>query len=128
MLRFATLGLLAASLISALVRLLLASSHLLADLLVQKQPSPRSIPDAPYSVDAATLENAITCPFGIKGKKGGVVLLVHGTGSTGSESWKSGPYVQVLPTVGKGYDVCWVSFACSALAVRASLVRSDRAN
>lgn len=43
------------------------------------------------------------------------MLLVHGTGSTGKESWGSGPYVQVLPTVGKGYDVCWVSGLDSAL-------------
>lgn len=73
------------------------------------QPRRSTPQDAPYPISSATAQSAITCPNGIKGAKGGIVLLVHGTGSTGSESWKEGPYVRTLPTVGKGYDVCWVS-------------------
>lgn len=32
-----------------------------------------------FSQPCATYANAITCPFGIQGKAGGIVLLVHGT-------------------------------------------------
>ncbi|KAM0748055.1 alpha/beta-hydrolase [Meredithblackwellia eburnea MCA 4105] len=68
----------------------------------------RRTSDAPFSVSTSTMQSAITCPNGIQKKAGGVVLLVHGTGSTGSESWSGGPYDVVLPTAGKGYDICWV--------------------
>ncbi|GAA6022950.1 hypothetical protein JCM11491_005480 [Sporobolomyces phaffii] len=61
-----------------------------------------------FSQPCATYTSAVTCPNGIQGKAGGIVLLVHGTGSTGSESWGSGPYVLELPTAGPGYDVCYV--------------------
>ncbi|KAL8281257.1 hypothetical protein RQP46_006291 [Phenoliferia psychrophenolica] len=67
------------------------------------------IPDAPYSVAAHLMEATIECPAGIAGKKGGIVLLVHGTGSTGPQSWAAGPYVNLLPDMGAGYDVCYVS-------------------
>lgn len=65
-------------------------------------------PDAPWSINTTAVESAITCPHGIDKKPGGIVLLVHGTGSLGWESWQTGPYVVVLPKAGKGYDVCWV--------------------
>ncbi|KAK4706145.1 hypothetical protein P7C70_g46, partial [Phenoliferia sp. Uapishka_3] len=68
-----------------------------------------AIKDAPFSVSNKTMEAAITCPFGIHGKKGGIVLLVHGTGSTGPQSWDSGPYTRLLPAMGKGYDVCYIT-------------------
>ncbi|GAA5910103.1 esterase/lipase family protein [Sporobolomyces salmoneus] len=61
-----------------------------------------------FSQPCSTYTSAVTCPNGIQGKAGGIVLLVHGTGSTGSESWSQGPYVLELPTAGPGYDVCWV--------------------
>lgn len=32
-----------------------------------------------------------------------------GTGSTGPQSWSVGPYNDYLPTMGAGYDICWVS-------------------
>ncbi|KAL8281281.1 hypothetical protein RQP46_006315 [Phenoliferia psychrophenolica] len=67
------------------------------------------IPDAPYSVAAHIMEAVIECPFGIVGKKGGIVFLVHGTGSSGPQSWGSGPYVNLLPDMGAGYDVCYTS-------------------
>ncbi|GAA5846710.1 hypothetical protein JCM3766R1_002888 [Sporobolomyces carnicolor] len=61
-----------------------------------------------FSQPCTTYTSAVTCPNGIKGKAGGIVLLVHGTGSTGAESWAQGPYVLKLPTAGPGYDVCYV--------------------
>jgi len=36
-----------------------------------------------FSLPCQTYANSLTCPSGIKGKKGGVVLLVHGTGASG---------------------------------------------
>lgn len=50
--------------------------------------------DAPYTVSAATLAAALTCPNGNPTKSSPPVLLVHGTGSTGAESWGDG-YVPV---------------------------------
>ena len=38
-----------------------------------------------------------------------MVLLVPGTGLTGEDSFPEGPFVQLLPTAGPGFDVCWVS-------------------
>ena len=49
------------------------------------QPSARAIKDAPFSVPLATIKAAITCPNGIKKKAGGIVFLVHGTGSAGAD-------------------------------------------
>ncbi|KAK4048801.1 hypothetical protein OIV83_004567 [Microbotryomycetes sp. JL201] len=57
----------------------------------------------------------LTCPNGIQGKAGGIVFLIHGTASNGQESWAKGPYVQVLPNKGKGYDVCWIDLPARAL-------------
>ncbi|EPQ29751.1 uncharacterized protein PFL1_02970 [Pseudozyma flocculosa PF-1] len=65
--------------------------------------------DAPFSVSAATVQGAIECPFGIQRKPGGIVYLIHGTGSTGKESWGSGPWVSLLPNLGPGFDVCYVT-------------------
>lgn len=84
--------------------------------------------DPPYSVSTAQLAASLTCPRGVEGKAGGVVLLVHGTGesehrrgwtcgpwvsrshhvsvyylgSTGPETWEKGPYNTILPTYGAG--------------------------
>ncbi|GAA5826652.1 hypothetical protein JCM11251_002837 [Rhodosporidiobolus azoricus] len=60
-----------------------------------------------YSKSCSTYSSAITCPNGIHGKKNGVVFLVHGTGSTGPETWANGPYAKLLPN--EGFDVCWVT-------------------
>ncbi|GAA5848957.1 hypothetical protein JCM9279_004676 [Rhodotorula babjevae] len=62
-----------------------------------------------FSLPCATYANSLTCPSGLNGKKGGVVLLVHGTGSTGEETWANGPYIKLLPSAGPGFDVCWVT-------------------
>ncbi|KAL8276685.1 hypothetical protein RQP46_010953 [Phenoliferia psychrophenolica] len=69
----------------------------------------KKIKDAPYSVSPHIIEAAIECPNGIHGKKGGIVYMIHGTGSTGPQAWQPGPYVQLLPDIGQGYDVCYVS-------------------
>ncbi|KDQ18211.1 hypothetical protein BOTBODRAFT_185568 [Botryobasidium botryosum FD-172 SS1] len=70
--------------------------------------APLQEPDAPFSVSASAVEAAITCPNGVGKSRGGAVLLVHGTGSTGSESWQNGPYDVYLPKMQPGFDICWV--------------------
>ena len=50
--------------------------------------------DAPYTVNAATLAAALTCPNGNPTKSSPPVLLVHGTTSTGEQTWGDG-YVPV---------------------------------
>jgi triacylglycerol lipase len=60
--------------------------------------------DPAYDVPTASLEAAIACPAGLA--HGRPVLLVHGTGSTGEESW-SHSYAKVLPAL--GFDPCWVT-------------------
>lgn len=73
---------------------------------------PRSVPDfvfpgdAPFSVDAATLAAALTCPNGNPTASAPPVLLVHGTTSTGAETWGAG-YVPALAA--NGYTACYVT-------------------
>ncbi|PWN98861.1 alpha/beta-hydrolase [Tilletiopsis washingtonensis] len=86
-----------------------AALALAASAVAAPTSPPLPTTDAPFSVSAAKLEAAITCPNGIKGAAGGVVLLVPGTGLTGEDSFPEGPFVQLLPTAGPGFDVCWVS-------------------
>lgn len=87
--------------------------------LARRAPCASASGDAPYTVDCQTLQNAITCPNGIQGKAGGTVLLVHGTGSTGEESWANGPYIKLLPDRGPGFDVCWVTLPDRCASARA---------
>ncbi|GAA5864337.1 hypothetical protein JCM3774_002756 [Rhodotorula dairenensis] len=68
-----------------------------------------------FSQACATYANAVSCPFGIQGKAGGIVLLVHGTSGSPQGTWVNGPYVQLLPKAGPGFDVCWVSLPNAAL-------------
>ncbi|WRT65296.1 uncharacterized protein IL334_002239 [Kwoniella shivajii] len=63
--------------------------------------------DAPYSLSCSALASVITFPNGFQNKAGGIVFLVHGTGSTGSETWSTGPYNTILPNKGIGYDIAW---------------------
>jgi len=95
------------------MHLLFAIVTCLFSLGVTAQPTEyvkRQSSDPAFSLPSSTYTNAITCPNGVKGAKGGIVLLVHGTGSTGSESWAGGPYVKLLPTDsnGPGFDVCYI--------------------
>ncbi|GEM10681.1 lipase B [Rhodotorula toruloides] len=62
-----------------------------------------------YSQSCDTYAHTINCPNGLQKNAGGVVLLVHGTGSTGSETWDNGPYIQLLPNAGPGFDVCKIT-------------------
>lgn len=79
------------------------------------QPRPQSFPnapsflfpgDAPYGATTAQLSHILNCPSGQPSASSKTVLLVHGTGSTGYESWAHG-YVPALTAV--GYTVCYVS-------------------
>ena len=40
---------------------------------------------------------------------------VHGTGSTGEESWAQGPYVQLLPKAAN-IDACWINLPNRSLS------------
>ncbi|BGP51219.1 hypothetical protein JCM10450v2_007148 [Rhodotorula kratochvilovae] len=62
-----------------------------------------------FSLPCTAYAATLNCPNGIQGKKGGVVLLVHGTGSTAEETWGNGPYLDLLPDAGPGFDVCTVT-------------------
>jgi triacylglycerol lipase len=62
--------------------------------------------DAPFTVAPATLAAALVCPNGSPTPKSPAVLLVHGTSSTGSESWGDG-YVPALKS--NGYTACYVN-------------------
>ncbi|KAK3640618.1 hypothetical protein LTR56_003681 [Elasticomyces elasticus] len=68
--------------------------------------------DAPYSTDAATLAAALTCPNGVPTKAAPPVLLVHGTSTTGEESWGDG-YVPALAA--EGYTACYVTLPGRAM-------------
>ena len=77
--------------------LLIFSVHSLAFATVSsKRDTPSFVfnGDAPYTVAAATLAAALTCPNGNPTSDSPPVLLVHGTGSTGEETWGDG-YVPV---------------------------------
>ncbi|KAE8266477.1 hypothetical protein A4X09_0g5872 [Tilletia walkeri] len=72
--------------------------------------------EPPYSQNLTDFKAAITCLSPTIGAAaGGVVLLVHGTGSTGRESWLSGPYTDILPTLSPGFDVCYLTLPFRAL-------------
>lgn len=60
--------------------------------------------DGTYTDSQLKMRSAITCPNDVKGRKGGVVLLVHGTALDGESSWPQSPFVQLLPNAGPGFD------------------------
>ncbi|KAI7216630.1 hypothetical protein KC333_g4724 [Hortaea werneckii] len=68
--------------------------------------------DAPFSVDAEILASALTCPNGYPTSSSPPVLLVHGTSSTGEETWSNG-YVPALKE--KGYTACYVTLPGRAM-------------
>ncbi|MBW0490258.1 hypothetical protein O181_029973 [Austropuccinia psidii MF-1] len=67
---------------------------------------PRTSGDAPWTQAESSYRIMISCPGGIKNKPKGIVLLVPGTGTNGSESYKSTPFYQGLPSL--GFDLCWI--------------------
>ncbi|KAF2771874.1 alpha/beta-hydrolase [Teratosphaeria nubilosa] len=90
----------------------------LADLALAFPTIERDLPsfvfdgDAPFSVDTATLAAALTCPDGNPTESSPPVLLVHGTATTGEESW-SRSYVPALKA--NGYTGCWVTLPGRAM-------------
>ncbi|KAK5175610.1 uncharacterized protein LTR77_000749 [Saxophila tyrrhenica] len=68
--------------------------------------------DAPFTVNTATLAAALKCPNGNPTASSPPVLLVHGTGSTGEETWGEG-YVPALRS--KGYTACYVTLPGRAM-------------
>ena len=85
---------------------LIFSVHSLASPILRRSPSFTFDGDAPYTVDIYRLAAALTCPNGNPTKSSPPVLLVHGTGSTGEETWGDG-YVPAL--LAKGYTACYVT-------------------
>ncbi|SMQ54852.1 unnamed protein product [Zymoseptoria tritici ST99CH_1A5] len=87
--------------------LLLISSLALASPLL-----PRAVPafafdgDAPFTVNADGLAASLTCPNGNPTTKSPPVLLVHGTATTGQETWADG-YVPALKA--NGYTACYIT-------------------
>jgi len=81
---------------------------LIFSLIVSASTS-QMLGDAPFTQDEGSYQDSIFCPRGIRNKPGGVIFLVHGTGSTGEESWGQTAYNERLAAVGKGYDICWVT-------------------
>lgn len=80
------------------------------------EPAPQTFPDAPafafagdapYPVPKASLSHILNCPKGLPTSSSTkTVLLVHGTGSTGYESWAHG---YVLALADAGYTPCYVT-------------------
>jgi triacylglycerol lipase len=68
--------------------------------------------DAPFSVKADTLAAALTCPGGNPTAVAPPVLLVHGTATTGDQSWGKG-YVPALRA--EGYTPCYVTLPSRAM-------------
>ncbi|KAB8349488.1 hypothetical protein FH972_023514 [Carpinus fangiana] len=78
-----------------------------------KAPSFIFAGDAPYGVDSDVLDSVMTCAQEITPNSKNAVLLIHGTGSTGSESWARS-YAKSLPTA--GYAACYIDLPDRALA------------
>lgn len=68
--------------------------------------------DAPFSVSADTLAKALTCPRGNPTAAAPPVLLVHGTATTGEQTWGKG-YVPALAA--NGYTPCYVTLPSRAM-------------
>ena len=70
--------------------------------------------DAPYGIPTSNLSSILTCPYGPPNAASEAVLLVHGTGSTGQESYGDG-YVPALHA--NGYVPCYVTLRPYPLTV-----------
>ncbi|KAI7247653.1 hypothetical protein KC343_g5505 [Hortaea werneckii] len=89
-------------------------AKLVASLQVIKRQAPAFAfeGDAPFSVDAEILASALTCPNGYPTASSPPVLLVHGTSTTGEETWGDG-YVPALKE--KGFTACYVTLPGRAM-------------
>ncbi|KAK0557747.1 hypothetical protein OC846_000314 [Tilletia horrida] len=73
--------------------------------------------DPELSQSQQELEKAITCLSDDVGQAvGGIVLLLHGTGATGDQTWLHGPYTEILPKLSPGFDVCYLNFPNRSLS------------
>ncbi|GAA99159.1 uncharacterized protein L969DRAFT_49932 [Mixia osmundae IAM 14324] len=89
-----------------------ATLAILATLATAAIAAPATQADAPYPYAASVYQNALYCPKGTANTKG-ILFAVHGTGSTGSESWANTPYAQYLPS--EGFAICWVTLGDRSL-------------
>ena len=92
---------------SSLIRLILLSSVTYASPLLPRQSASTYVfpGDAPYDVSTAELSSVLTCPKGNPTANSKPVLLVHGTASTGNESFGFG-YVPALAA--QGFTPCYI--------------------
>lgn len=66
--------------------------------------------DPAYSVPTSTLDRALSCPNGIKGKAGGIVFLVHGTGQHDSTRLRASKLMRAVifyRSNCRGYMASW---------------------
>jgi hypothetical protein len=81
--------------------------------LVAAWPPAAHAADGPaLETDPALLRAALSCPDGLSHTDRPTVLLVHGTGATGAETWRDG-LGRTLPL--KGFDWCMVELPDRAL-------------
>lgn len=93
-----------------MLRLAILSVALL--LVAFLTPPARAAEGPPLEVDPALLHAALSCPDGLTHPERPVVLLVHGTGTTGAETWPDG-LGKTLPLM--GFDWCMVELPDRAL-------------
>lgn len=89
-----------------LVLLLSAQAAVASPILNRRQTSFVFDGDAPFSVSDSNLAASLTCPYGNPSAAAPPVLLVHGTATTGQESWGSG-YVPALRA--DGFTPCFIT-------------------
>ena len=74
--------------------------------------------DAPFSVSPDDLAASLTCPYGNPTAASPPVLLVHGTATTGQESWGDG-YVPALKA--NGFTACYITIRKFAISISCSV-------
>ncbi|KAH9818907.1 hypothetical protein DFH28DRAFT_1150734 [Melampsora americana] len=94
--------------------LILSFLLILRTIFISGQDLNQTIQDAPFDL----LESHIDYLNikGIQNRTGGVVLLVHGTFTTGESCWGITPFNTKLFNEGPGFDVCWITLPFSGLA------------
>ncbi|WAR60009.1 hypothetical protein PtB15_11B650 [Puccinia triticina] len=75
----------------------------------------QSLQDAPFKSSERVYRDAMVCPRGISNKAGGIVFLVHGASTTGTNTWSGSPFNEPLANSGPGYDICWVNLPWKGL-------------
>lgn len=93
-------------LLASAYALLLTANTFASPLAKRAAPSFAFSGDAPFSVPVEELAESLTCPNDNPTKSSPPVLLVHGTATTGEESWGKG-YVPALKS--NKYTACYVT-------------------